>query len=130
MIDLIARVSSSYGPTETITLTRIVVAVDVQVVSLNAEKSRLNISFTARVPNMLKVENHIAHQADSLLLELDVWCNGLSAMPQHARVSVSIALWRSLMQQKWVDAEHVDLCQCGDYIYKYMANIYILGEVC
>jgi hypothetical protein len=54
---------------------------------------------------MFKVESFMRRQAETLLLELDVWHNGLSTLSQHVRVD------------------------CGDYIYKYMCCVYILGEV-
>jgi hypothetical protein len=38
-----------------------------------------------------KMEKHVRAQADSLLLELDVWSNGLNVVPRGARVSVSLS---------------------------------------
>lgn len=78
-----------------------------QVVTLNAQKRRLRIDFTSPASDagMYKVESFMRRQAESLLLELDVWHNGLSTLSQHVRVD------------------------CGDYIYKYMCCVYILGEV-
>jgi hypothetical protein len=38
---------------------------------------------------MHKVEEYMRRQAEGLLLELDVWHNGLSTLSQHVRVTVS-----------------------------------------
>ncbi|KAH8080224.1 fungal-specific transcription factor domain-containing protein [Filobasidium floriforme] len=78
-----------------------------RVVTLNAQKRRLRIDFTSPASDagMYKVESFMRRQAESLLLELDVWHNGLSTLSQHVRVD------------------------CGDYIYKYMCCVYILGEI-
>lgn len=76
-----------------------------RVVTLDAQKRRLGVDFQNPQVGMEKVEQHLQRQAEDLLHELDVWCNGLSTLAQHVRVT------------------------CGDYIYKYMANVFILGEI-
>ena len=60
-----------------------------QVVTLNAQKRRLGIDFTHPAAGMQKVEEFMRRQAEGLLLELDVWHNGLSTLSQHVRVTVS-----------------------------------------
>lgn len=60
-----------------------------QVVTLNAQKRRLGIDFTHPAAGMQKVEEFMQRQAEGLLLELDVWHNGLSTLSQHVRVTVS-----------------------------------------
>ena len=76
-----------------------------RVVTLDAQKRRLGINFQQPNESMQKVEDFMQRQAESLLMELDVWCNGLNSTAQHVRV------------------------KCGDYIYKYSANVFILGSI-
>jgi len=60
-----------------------------QVVTLNAQKRRLGVDFIMPAVGMHKVEEYMRRQAEGLLLELDVWHNGLSTLSQHVRVTVS-----------------------------------------
>jgi hypothetical protein len=76
-----------------------------RVVTLDAQKCRLGINFRQPTETLQKVEDFMQRQAEGLLMELDVWCNGLNSSAQHVRV------------------------KCGDYIYKYSANVYILASI-
>jgi hypothetical protein len=73
-----------------------------------------------------KMEKHVRAQADSLLLELDVWGNGLNVVPRGARVSVGLS-WSPTIPDGL--SFILPALQCGDLLYRYMLNAYILGEV-
>ncbi len=58
---------------------------------LDSRKRRLGISLKADVPEMWDIGQHFIRESHCLLLELDIWGNSLSALPQHVRVSASVS---------------------------------------
>ncbi|WVR07883.1 hypothetical protein IAU60_004926 [Kwoniella sp. DSM 27419] len=74
-------------------------------VDLVARKRRLDVRLDGGSQEMWDVAQHFERESHCLLLELDIWGNSLNALPQHVRVT------------------------CGDYIYKYMAVVFILADI-
>ncbi|GFZ52220.1 hypothetical protein JCM24511_09993 [Saitozyma sp. JCM 24511] len=86
-------------------VSRAMVDLVARVAVLDTHKRRLGISLKSESAEMTEITQHFQRESQCLLLELDIWGNSLNALPQHARVT------------------------CGDYIYKYMATVFILADV-
>ncbi|RSH82889.1 hypothetical protein EHS25_005879 [Saitozyma podzolica] len=86
-------------------VSRAMVDLVARIAVLDTHKRRLGISLKSESAEMTEITQHFQRESQCLLLELDIWGNSLNALPQHARVT------------------------CGDYIYKYMATVFILADV-
>ena len=72
-------------------------AADHQICVLDSHKRRLGISLKGHPDELWDAGQHFIRESHCLLLELDIWGNSLSALPQHFRVTVS-AMSRSSVQ--------------------------------
>ncbi|WVQ84847.1 hypothetical protein IAT38_007004 [Cryptococcus sp. DSM 104549] len=86
-------------------ISRAMVDLVARIAGLDSQKRRLGVSLKGGSDEMWDVAQHFERESHCLLLELDIWGNSLNALPQHVRVT------------------------CGDYIYKYMAVVYILADI-
>ncbi|WWC67750.1 uncharacterized protein I206_101662 [Kwoniella pini CBS 10737] len=86
-------------------ISRAMVDLVARIAVLDSQKRRLGLSLKGGSDEMWDVGQHFERESHCLLLELDIWGNSLNALPQHVRVT------------------------CGDYIYKYMAVVFILADI-
>ncbi|WWC59260.1 uncharacterized protein I303_101810 [Kwoniella dejecticola CBS 10117] len=86
-------------------ISRAMVDLVARIAVLDSQKRRLGLSLKGDSDEMWDVGQHFERESHCLLLELDIWGNSLNALPQHVRVT------------------------CGDYIYKYMAVVFILADI-
>ncbi|OCF59004.1 hypothetical protein L486_03502 [Kwoniella mangroviensis CBS 10435] len=86
-------------------ISRAMVDLVARITVLDSQKRRLGLSLKGDSEEMWDVGQHFERESHCLLLELDIWGNSLNALPQHVRVT------------------------CGDYIYKYMAVVFILADI-
>ncbi|WVW78653.1 hypothetical protein I302_100613 [Kwoniella bestiolae CBS 10118] len=86
-------------------ISRAMVDLVARIAVLDSQKRRLGLSLRGDIDEMWDVGQHFERESHCLLLELDIWGNSLNALPQHVRVT------------------------CGDYIYKYMAVVFILADI-
>ncbi|KAK8846872.1 hypothetical protein IAR55_005962 [Kwoniella newhampshirensis] len=86
-------------------ISRAMVDLVARIAVLDSQKRRLGVNLQGGSEEMWDVAQHFERESHCLLLELDIWGNSLNALPQHVRVT------------------------CGDYIYKYMAVVFILADI-
>ncbi|WVQ99110.1 hypothetical protein IAU59_006242 [Kwoniella sp. CBS 9459] len=86
-------------------VSRAMVDLVARIAVLDSQKRRLDVTLQGKSEEMCDIAQHFERESHCLLLELDIWGNSLNALPQHVRVT------------------------CGDYIYKYMAVVFILADV-
>ncbi|OCF32134.1 hypothetical protein I316_06290 [Kwoniella heveanensis BCC8398] len=86
-------------------VSRAMVDLVARIAVLDSQKRRLDVTLKGGSEEMCDIAQHFERESHCLLLELDIWGNSLNALPQHVRVT------------------------CGDYIYKYMAVVFILADV-
>ncbi|WWD22184.1 hypothetical protein CI109_106675 [Kwoniella shandongensis] len=86
-------------------ISRAMVDLVARIAMLDSQKRRLGVTLQGGSEEMWDVAQHFERESHCLLLELDIWGNSLNALPQHIRVT------------------------CGDYIYKYMAVVFILADI-
>ncbi|WRT64943.1 uncharacterized protein IL334_001883 [Kwoniella shivajii] len=86
-------------------ISRAMVDLVARIAVLDSQKRRLGLSLKGDSDEMWDVGQYFERESHCLLLELDIWGNSLNALPQHVRVT------------------------CGDYIYKYMAVVFILADI-
>ncbi|AFR97193.2 hypothetical protein C343_05329 [Cryptococcus neoformans C23] len=86
-------------------ISRAMVDLVARIAVLDSQKRRLGVTLQGGIEEMWDIAQHFERESHCLLLELDIWGNSLNALPQHVRVT------------------------CGDYIYKYMAVVFILADI-
>ncbi|WWC87118.1 uncharacterized protein L201_002004 [Kwoniella dendrophila CBS 6074] len=86
-------------------ISRAMVDLVARIAVLDSQKRRIGLIMKSGSDEMWDVGQHFERESHCLLLELDIWGNSLNALPQHVRVT------------------------CGDYIYKYMAVVFILADI-
>ena|SRR6478752_4334401 len=93
---------------------------------LDSRKRRLRISLKGDSDELRAIHQYFRREAECLLMELNVWCNSLSALAQHVRVAVSP---RRHGELRLASTDLLRFDQCGDYIYKYTLTIFVLADV-
>jgi hypothetical protein len=94
MLDLVARVS---GPHFLACATWYLNVLQITV--LDSRKRRLRISLKGNSDELRAIHQYFRREAEGLLMELNVWCNSLSALAQHVRVAVRLGRHRRELYQ-------------------------------